>query len=234
MTGTGIGVFRAFSPALGEAFGAPRRPASSCTGSPSTAATSSFLGTSTGLRLRHDQPSGLVSQRQVRRPRPLGLGRGRAPATSPTWTWGHPADLAQRLDWARRRVELPTGRYETLLPPAAVADLLIYLYWSAGAKDALDGRTVFSKPGGGTRVGERLAGLPLTLRSDPAPAAAPGLSCAPFVVAHASSAGVLGVRQRPGAPADRLDLAAASSRPCSRPGIRRGCPGCRSPRRSRT
>src|SRR5947208_3260922 len=96
-------------------------------------------------------------------------------------------DLTRRLEWARRRVELPAGRYETVLPPAAVADLLIYLYWSAGAKDALDGRTVFSKPGGGTRVGERLSGLPLTLRSDPAPAAAPGLSCAPFVVAHAST-----------------------------------------------
>jgi predicted Zn-dependent protease len=88
------------------------------------------------------------------------------------------------LGWAGRRVDLPAGRYQTLLPPAAVADLLIYLYWSAGAKDALDGRTVFSKPGGGTRIGDRLSGLPLTLRSDPAAA---GLGCAPFVVAHASS-----------------------------------------------
>ena len=96
-------------------------------------------------------------------------------------------DLTRRLEWAKRRVDLPAGRYETLLPPAAVADLLIYLYWSAGAKDALDGRTVFSKPGGGTRVGERLSGLPLTLRSDPTPTAAPGLSCAPFVIAHAST-----------------------------------------------
>jgi predicted Zn-dependent protease len=43
---------------------------------------------------------------------------------------------------------------------------------------------VFSKPGGGTRVGEKLASLPLALRSDPA---APGLDCAPFVMAHASS-----------------------------------------------
>jgi len=70
------------------------------------------------------------------------------------------AGLARRLDWAARRVELPAGRYETILPPSAAADLFIYLYWSAGAKDALDGRTVFSKAGGGTRVGERLAGLP--------------------------------------------------------------------------
>ena len=46
------------------------------------------------------------------------------------------------------------------------------MYWSAGAKDAVDGRTVFSKPGGGTRVGERLASLPVTLRSDPGAARA--------------------------------------------------------------
>src|SRR5690348_18215235 len=31
--------------------------------------------------------------------------------------------------------------YETILPPSAVADLMIYLYWSAGAQDAADGRT---------------------------------------------------------------------------------------------
>jgi predicted Zn-dependent protease len=60
---------------------------------------------------------------------------------------------------------------------------MIYLYWSAGAKDALDGRTVFSRPGGGTRVGEKLSGSPLSLLSDPAAA---GLQCPPFVIAHAS------------------------------------------------
>ena len=66
------------------------------------------------------------------------------------------ADLGQRLDWASRQIELPAGRYQTMLSPSAMADLFIYLYWSAVAKDALDGRTVFSKPGGGTRLGETL------------------------------------------------------------------------------
>jgi predicted Zn-dependent protease len=42
---------------------------------------------------------------------------------------------------------------------------------------------VFSKPGGGTRVGERLSSLPVTMRSDPE---APGLWCPPFVIARAS------------------------------------------------
>jgi predicted Zn-dependent protease len=51
------------------------------------------------------------------------------------------------------------------------------------AKDTLDGRTVFSKPGGGTRIGERLASLPVTLRSDPGDT---GLRCAPFVIARTS------------------------------------------------
>jgi predicted Zn-dependent protease len=64
-----------------------------------------------------------------------------------------------------------------------VSDLLVYLYWQAGAKDAADGRTVFSKAGGGTRVGERLSSLPVTLSSDPRAA---GLGCAPFVIAHTS------------------------------------------------
>ena len=78
------------------------------------------------------------------------------------------AGLAERLYWQSRRLELPAGRYETLLPPTAVSDMLIYLYWSAGARDAGEGRTVFSKPGGGTRVGERLSAMPLDLFSDPA------------------------------------------------------------------
>ena len=101
------------------------------------------------------------------------------------WTWSRsPADLSRRLSWAARKVDLPAGRYQTILPPSAVADLMIDLYWSAGARDAHDGRTVFSQPGGGTRVGERLTDLALTLRSDPA---APFLRCWPFVVAHESS-----------------------------------------------
>ena len=80
---------------------------------------------------------------------------------------GLDAGLAERLGWAERAVSLPAGRYETLLPPTAVSDLITHLYWSAGAKEAAEGRTVFSKPGGGTRIGERLSPVPVTLSSDP-------------------------------------------------------------------
>jgi predicted Zn-dependent protease len=182
---TGIGVLRGFAADLGETLRAAGSAGRKLYGYAEHELTSTFLGSSTGLRLRHDQPSGKVE-----------LNAKSSDLTRSAWAGEATRDfagvdvaaldagLAERLAWARRRVELPAGRYETLLPPTATADLLTYLYWSAGAKDALDGRTVFSKPGGGTRVGERLTSQPVTLRSDPA---APGLACAPFVIAHASS-----------------------------------------------
>jgi predicted Zn-dependent protease len=185
MTGTEIGVFRAFSGALAGAFDAAASGGRRLYGFAQHSVTSTFTGTSSGLRLRHDQPTGTVeiNAKSAEMTRSAWAGQGTRDFTDID-VGALDADLTRRLDWAKRRVDLPAGRYETLLPPAAMADLLIYLYWMAGAKDAMDGRTVFSKPGGGTRIGERLSGLPLTLRSDPT---APGLACAPFVIAHASS-----------------------------------------------
>ena len=66
----------------------------------------------------------------------------------------------------------------------AVADLMIYLAWSSGAREAHEGRSAFAAPGGGTRSGERLTDLRLTMFSDPDQ---PGLAAAPFVVAGHSS-----------------------------------------------
>jgi predicted Zn-dependent protease len=182
---TGIGVFAAFSPALGEAFEVAAAAGRKLYGYAEHSLTSTFLGTSSGLRLRHDQPTGKadINAKSAGPGGSAWTGRGTADFTDVDVP-AIAADLGRRLDWARRQIELPAGRYQTLLTPSAMADLFICLYWSAGAKDALDGRTVFSKPGGGTRVGERLATLPVTLRSDPGAA---GLRCAPFVIARSSS-----------------------------------------------
>ncbi len=180
-----IEVFSGFAPELGNAFTVAASGGRKLYGFAEHTTTTTFLGTSSGLRSRHDQPTGR-----------LELNAKSADLTKSAWSGAGTrdftdidvialeADLARRLGWAERSVELPAGRYETLLPPTAVADLMIYMYWSAGAKDALDGRTVFSKAGGGTRVGEQLARLPLSLRSDPVE---PGIACEPFVIAHASS-----------------------------------------------
>ncbi|NDZ79396.1 TldD/PmbA family protein [Streptomyces sp. SID10853] len=177
-------VFDAFAPALGESFARARSGGRELYGFASHEMTSSYLGTSTGLRLRHDQPNGTLELNAKSPDRSHSAWAGRA---TRDFTDGDPAaldaELAQRLRWAERRIALPAGRYETLLPPTAVADLLIYQLWSSAARDAAEGRTVFSRPGGGTRLGDLLSPLPLTLRSDPAE---PGLESAPFVLAHAS------------------------------------------------
>lgn len=177
-------VFADFAPALGESFARARAGGRELYGFANHELTSTYLGTSTGVRLRHDQPNGTLELNAKSPDRSRSAWAGRAtrdfkdvdPAALDT-------ELAKRLAWAERRIDLPAGRYETLLPPTAVADLLIYQLWSSSARDAAEGRTVFSKPGGGTRVGDTLAELPLTLRSDPNE---PGLESAPFVIAHAS------------------------------------------------
>jgi predicted Zn-dependent protease len=182
---TGIGVFAAFAGALGEAFGEAGAAGRKLYGYAEHSVTSTFLGTSTGLRMRHDQPSGKVDITGKAGGGELSAWVGRstrdfADVDVPALH----AELARGLGWAKRRVDLPPGRYETLLSPSAMADMLVYLMYASAAKDALDGRTVFSRPGGGTRVGDRLASMPVTLRSDPGE---PGLATAPFVTSYASS-----------------------------------------------
>ncbi|MET8179259.1 metallopeptidase TldD-related protein [Streptomyces sp. NPDC005336] len=177
-------VFAAFAPALGESFARARAGGRELYGFAHHEMVSSYLGTSTGLRLRHDQPTGSlqINAKSPDRTRSAWAGRATRDFTDVDPA-AIDAELAQRLGWAERRIELPAGRYETLLPPTAVADLLIYQLWSSAARDAVEGRTVFSRPGGSTRIGEKLSELPLTLRSDPHE---PGLQAAPFMIAHSS------------------------------------------------
>ncbi|MEU2873095.1 metallopeptidase TldD-related protein [Streptomyces olivoreticuli] len=181
---TSPAVFDAFAPALGESFARARAEGRELYGFALHRMDSHYVGSSAGLRLRHDQPTGTLELNAKSPDRTRSAWAGRA---TRDFTDVDPAaldaELARRLAWARTKVELPAGRYETLLPPTAVADLMIYQAWSATAREAAEGRTVFSKPGGGTRIGERLSKLPLSLRSDPA---YPGLQCAPFVLTGSS------------------------------------------------
>jgi predicted Zn-dependent protease len=181
---TSVAVFDTFAPALGAAFDRWRSGDRLMFGFAEHTMSSYFLASSTGLRRRFDQPGGV-----------LEVNGKSADYARSAWFGLHARDFAdvdvdamvdtleQRLDWATRRIELPAGRYETLLPSSAVADLLIYAYWTASARDADEGRNVYAKGDGGTRIGERLCELPLTLRSDPAE---PGLECPPFDITQAS------------------------------------------------
>jgi predicted Zn-dependent protease len=142
-----------------------------------------FVATSGGLRRRYTQPTGSVEINAKRDGASAWAGTSTADFSNvPTDSMLD--ELSTRLGWAQRTVELPAGRYETILPPSAVADLMIYLSWSMDGRGAQEGRTAFSAPGGGTRVGEKLTDQPLTLYSDPA---ADGLECLPFVSVASSS-----------------------------------------------
>lgn len=110
--------------------------------------------------------------------------------------------MRARLEIAKERIELPAGRYDVILTPSCVADLVTYLMWLATLRDALDGQSAFSKPGGGTRVGERLTDAPLTLSSDPSH---PGLAGLPFVAATSSANATTSVFDA-GMPVERVDL----------------------------
>lgn len=182
---TSIGVYSDFAPALGEAFDRAEAEERVLYGFVDHEVVTTYLGSTTGLRARHVQPSGHY-----------GI-TGKDPALGASaWVGGATQDfigvdprqlddqLRQRLSWSRRTVDLPAGPYETVLPPTAVADLLIYAYWSAGARQAHEGQSVYGNPGGGTRIGERIAADGVHLYSDPAHRQ---LACAPFVTATASS-----------------------------------------------
>jgi predicted Zn-dependent protease len=177
---------------LGEAFARAASESRLLFGYAEHAVETQYLGSSTGLRLRHVQPTGRIdiNGKSPDYTRSAWVGMG-TPDFADVRVEALDRELSRRLAWADRSVELPAGRYETLLPPAAVADLFLLLYVSAtGARAADEGRTVFSKPGGGTRIGERLATLPVALRSDPT---LPGLECAPFLATTRSEEGTVSV-----------------------------------------
>lgn len=182
--GTSIEVFAALAAGLGAAFGRAGGDDRLLYGFVEHDVTTTYLGTSTGLRRRHVQPSGHIgiTGKDTGLSRSAWVGQATRDFTDVD-PLALDAELARRLTWAQRHVDLPAGRYDTVLPPTAVSDLMIYAYWTAGARDAHEGRTVFSHPGGGTRVGERLSPQPVRLWSDPA---LDGFDCEPFVTAASS------------------------------------------------
>ena len=181
---TDIHVYDTFAPALGDAFGRAGSGGRVLYGFVNHEVTTTYLGSSTGLRRRHVQPTGHY-----------GCTGKTADVSRSAWVGGATRDFAdvdahvmeatleQRLGWGERQVGLPAGRYDTILPPSAVADLMIDAYWYAGARTAHEGQSVYSRRGGGTRIGDQIARTGVDLYSDPAYA---GLECAAFNLAASS------------------------------------------------
>jgi predicted Zn-dependent protease len=91
-----------------------------------------------------------------------------------------PAKLAgaaiDKAALAKAPTGIEPGKYTVVLEPAAMADLLAFLLFSGDARQADEGRSFFSKKGGGNRIGEQIVGEKINLYSDPAHPLAPSLS----------------------------------------------------------
>ncbi|HET9257904.1 MAG TPA: metallopeptidase TldD-related protein [Pseudonocardiaceae bacterium] len=200
---TGIGVFARLASDLAAAFGEARGEL--LYGFAEHRLETTWLAASTGLRRRWVQPSGTVELN----------GKVADDLTRSAWVGASTTDFTdldfpalaaevrRRLSWSQRHLSLPAGRYETILPPSAVADLMLYMTWMMEGRPSHEGRSPFSAPGGApgsTRLGERLTGLPLTLSTDPA---APDLRTPPFLTVTASGDSVSVFDN--GAPTHRVD-----------------------------
>jgi predicted Zn-dependent protease len=112
---------------------------------------------------------------------PDGTGSGWASAGARDWgalsaeSLGRTA--ARKAVASRSPKAIEPGLYTVVLEPQAVADLIPLLVGSFNARANDEGRGTFSKTGGGTKIGEKIADERVTLYSDPAD---PDLLTQPF------------------------------------------------------
>jgi predicted Zn-dependent protease len=186
-TPTGPDVFAIIAPDLGEMFQRSRDDEIELFGYAEHTHRTTWVGSKGGLRLRWDQPAGRIEMTGKSHQRSRSTWEG-----VPTQDFSNisiakiDAVIRQRLEWQSKRIEIPAGRYDTVMPAGAVGDIFIYLAWSAAGRDAYEGRSVFSrkgKVGAKTRVGEKLSNQRTNLYSDPQYS---GLESSPFIVASAS------------------------------------------------
>ena len=185
---TSLAVFSPILDELGETFSRAAAEGRVLAGFAAHDVTTTYLGTSTGTRRRYVQPTGSLElvARSADGARSSWAARG-TPDFFGISVGELEAALLTRLGWAEKRIDLPAGRYEVLLPPDAVADLVADFAWAMSGREAEDGGTVFSRPDGKTAIGERLFETPFDFYSDPA---YPGLECTPFLATGGSSTDV--------------------------------------------
>lgn len=110
-----------------------------------------------------------------------GTGSGWAGADHPDWRQiDFAAVSARAIDKARESrspAAVEPGRYTVILEPQAVGDLVQLVAFATDARQADEGRSPFSKVGGGNKVGEKIVDERVTIFSDPAD---PQLLAQPF------------------------------------------------------
>jgi len=177
--------FLDLAPRLGDVFSRARAERIEHFGYAEQSVVTTYLGTSTGTRLRFADPEARLELTAKSHARSRSAWAGRA------GRWLASLDVApieselrQGLAWQERHIDVAAGRHDAILTPAAVADLMIDLYWSSIGRDAHEGQSVWSRAGGGTRVGSSVADPRVSLISDPVMA---GLEGIPFLAVGGSS-----------------------------------------------
>ena len=112
---------------------------------------------------------------------PDGTGSGWAGVGHHDWAQVRPAELGERAirkaELSRNPREVAPGEWTVILEPQAVGSLVSLLVGALGARSADEGRSAFSRQGGGTRTGERIFDPRVSIHSDPAD---PQVFSAPF------------------------------------------------------
>jgi len=108
---------------------------------------------------------------------PDGNGSGWAGAAHHDWSRLRPADLGARaIEKARlsaNPVAIEPGRYTVVLEPTAVGNLVQNMGFALNARNADEGRSFFSKQGGGNKIGMKIVDERVTIVSDPLDPEAP-------------------------------------------------------------
>jgi predicted Zn-dependent protease len=86
------------------------------------------------------------------------------------------AAAIEKAAMAKAPVGIEPGKYTVVLEPAAVADLVAFMLFSGDARQADEGRSFFSKKGGGNRIGEQVVADKVTIYSDAAHPLAPTIT----------------------------------------------------------
>ena len=110
---------------------------------------------------------------------PDGTGSGWAGTAHTDWAQIEAAAIGSRaIDKARRSrqpVAVEPGRYTVVLEPTAVGNLVQLIGFALNARSADEGRSFFTRPGGGNKVGLKVVDERISFISDPLDPDAPAL-----------------------------------------------------------
>jgi predicted Zn-dependent protease len=139
---------------------------------------SQAVATSRGL-WAYNRGTGAAFTTTVRTPD--GTGSGWAGTGAFDWSDFDVRAMAERAvekaERSRNPQPIEPGRMTVILEPQAVGSLIGFMFWQMTARAADEGRSFFTRPGGGNRIGERILDERVTLYTDPTN---PMLFTAPF------------------------------------------------------